>query len=271
MKERIVRITRISIENFKNVSAGDILLENANSKFKASVLGLYGQNGSGKTALIDALSVLKHALCGKAIPNKYSDYVNVDAPFARMKYWFKVLSQNEDIRYDVSYEFKLQKQRNTTGSLKEQDSVINSVGIYDEILSYSYSTSQEKEKFVQVINTNADMPFVPKTKYDILTNKNKTVTTDLLVAKKLARMTSRSFVFSRELLDVIRANCKHEVHKDVIESIVSFGNYELFVFDTTNTGLIALNVPSLTIAAISASPTCLPALRIPSARARTAG
>lgn len=247
MKERIVRITRISIENFKNVSAGDILLENANSKFKASVLGLYGQNGSGKTALIDALSVLKHALCGKAIPNKYSDYVNVDAPFARMKYWFKVLSQNEDIRYDVSYEFKLQKQRNTTGSLKEQDSVINSVGIYDEILSYSYSTSQEKEKFVQVINTNADMPFVPKTKYDILTNKNKTVTTDLLVAKKLARMTSRSFVFSRELLDVIRANCKHEVHKDVIESIVSFGNYELFVFDTTNTGLIALNALPLSL------------------------
>lgn len=38
-----------------------------------------GQNGSGKTALIDALQLLKFALSGKAIPSKYANYVNVDS------------------------------------------------------------------------------------------------------------------------------------------------------------------------------------------------
>lgn len=32
---------------------------------------MYGQNGSGKTVLIDALQLLKFALSGKAIPSKY--------------------------------------------------------------------------------------------------------------------------------------------------------------------------------------------------------
>ena len=110
-----------------------------------------------------------------------------------------------------------------------------------------------KEKMGPVINTNTDAPFIPQTKYDILTNKNKDrkrnkqITTDLLVAKKLAAATSRSFVFSRELLEVIRKNCKHEIHKTILESIVNYGNFELFVFDTTSTGLISLNTLPLSL------------------------
>lgn len=48
-----VRIENIILENFKNVKYGEINLENKKSDYKASILGLYGQNGSGKTALID--------------------------------------------------------------------------------------------------------------------------------------------------------------------------------------------------------------------------
>lgn len=44
-------------------------------------MGLYGQNGSGKTALIDVIALLKLALCGQPIPIKYADYINVDANY----------------------------------------------------------------------------------------------------------------------------------------------------------------------------------------------
>lgn len=53
--------------------------ENNRKSYNSSILGLYGQNGSGKTALIDALSLLKLALCGQPIPVTFADYVNVDA------------------------------------------------------------------------------------------------------------------------------------------------------------------------------------------------
>ena len=96
MANRTVRIENISIENFKNVTQGTLNFENKRKKYKASVLGLYGQNGSGKTALIDAIKLLKFALCGKAIPKKYADYISVDAEYATLKYEFAVRYE-EDI------------------------------------------------------------------------------------------------------------------------------------------------------------------------------
>ena len=75
MVNHIVRIESITIENFKNVAQGTIDFGNKRKEYKASILGLYGQNGSGKTALIDAIQLLKIALCGHSMPHKYADYV----------------------------------------------------------------------------------------------------------------------------------------------------------------------------------------------------
>lgn len=48
MKGVIVRLTSITIQNFKNVIDGTLSFKNNKKDFKSSVLGLYGQNGSGK-------------------------------------------------------------------------------------------------------------------------------------------------------------------------------------------------------------------------------
>ena len=50
-----IRIDNIEINNFKNVKHGVIDL--TSKKQTASVLALYGQNGSGKTALIESIEI----------------------------------------------------------------------------------------------------------------------------------------------------------------------------------------------------------------------
>ena len=77
MKAPTVRLTGISIQNFKNVSSGSLSFINQRKKYKASILGLYGQNGSGKTALIDAIELLQYALSGMPLPSKFADYINI--------------------------------------------------------------------------------------------------------------------------------------------------------------------------------------------------
>ncbi len=61
MENTIVRIESIQIKNFKNVKSGYLNFNNTKKSYRSSVLGLYGQNGSGKTAVIDALALLKYA------------------------------------------------------------------------------------------------------------------------------------------------------------------------------------------------------------------
>ena len=79
MKGRSIRVKKIEISDFKNVKSGILNLENSRKPYKANILGLYGQNGSGKTAVVDALALLKLALQGKQIPSWYTDYINIDA------------------------------------------------------------------------------------------------------------------------------------------------------------------------------------------------
>ena len=73
MVNTTVRIESIEIKNFKNVGYGHLDFEESKKGGRASILGLYGQNGSGKTALIDALELLRLALSGKAIPAYFAD------------------------------------------------------------------------------------------------------------------------------------------------------------------------------------------------------
>mgnify|MGYP000629956416 CR=1 FL=1 len=68
-----VRIMRSEIRNIKNVAYGDVMYMNygsINKKAmcdKTDIVGIYGQNGSGKTALVESLDMLRQILTGSPI------------------------------------------------------------------------------------------------------------------------------------------------------------------------------------------------------------
>lgn len=244
MKNAIVRIESVEIRNFKNVKYGILNFENNRKNYNSSVLGLYGQNGSGKTALIDALSLLKLTLSGKPVPVHFADFVNVDSEFAALKYSFKVLNNDSNAEYSASYEFCIRK------AADESTQNIEYVGngtpkykavIFDEVLSYAYKTADKKVRMMPNVDTRTEEVFVPKSKYSVMIGNNKKTETNLLSDKKLAYSTSRSFVFSGELLNALRQNCKEQYHLELFESLIWYGNYELFVIDTANSGIITMN------------------------------
>ena len=79
MKEKnLVRIVETKLENFKNVNYGDIKFVNySNAEYRAElkgadINGIYGQNGSGKTAIIEAFDILQHIMSGNSI--SYDEY-----------------------------------------------------------------------------------------------------------------------------------------------------------------------------------------------------
>ena len=253
-----VRITNIAIKNFKNVNFGELSFVNNRKNFKASILGLYGQNGSGKTALIDALELLKYALCAMEVPDKFADFINVDSDSAEISYSFDI-ALNETI-YPVVYRLALGReivQVDGNAELFIEEESKYKVKILNEEFHCQTRTPDGKLRMGRMIDTKSTATvFVPVSKYELLVGRSKETSTDLLVSKKLSQKTAKTFVFSKDLLNAVRSNAANQNAGDekkteavhylaLLEALVEFGNIELFVINTANSGLISLNTQPL--------------------------
>jgi AAA15 family ATPase/GTPase len=242
MAKKGVRLTNIKIENFKNVKMGEIDLSNKRKNFKSSILGLYGQNGSGKTALVDAIQLLKYTLCGQSIPSEYADYINVDALSSTFFFQFNI--NIGDSIYEAWYQFSMkmvQDDEQTNFQDDDIEKIKSKVEVFDEVLSYSCLRGEHKVRKSPLIDTRTREVFIPKKKCDELIGTDKSKMMDLLVTKRITQTTSRSFIFSREMINAFRKNCSNEEYLSLIETLVIFANTELFIIKTRNSGLISMN------------------------------
>ena len=102
MKDLIVRLSSLTLENIKNVKNGTIYMPLADNRSMtlggAEILGIYGQNGSGKTAVVDALFFLQCIMIGSDLDQSIVDYIDVDASGAEVNAEFKIYGK--DIRLD---------------------------------------------------------------------------------------------------------------------------------------------------------------------------
>lgn len=87
MKQTVIRFVAIEIDNIKNVKHGRIEFAETRT---GNILGIYGQNGSGKTVVIDCMVLLKSLFSGKKIPSRFYYYINAQSETAHVKYCFEI-------------------------------------------------------------------------------------------------------------------------------------------------------------------------------------
>lgn len=114
-KNSLVRIVETEIENFKNVNFGDIKFVNySNVEYRAElkgsdINGIYGQNGSGKTAVIEALDILQHLISGRSVT--YSEYEGMFNNSKMMKLSTLFYIKCEEKQYKARYEVLLKRDK----------------------------------------------------------------------------------------------------------------------------------------------------------------
>ena len=78
----MIRLQRLVLDNMRNISHG--VLDFDDLPAGGSVTGIYGQNGSGKTTVIDAIGILRALLSGNMLPDTAGDAISVTTGLATL-------------------------------------------------------------------------------------------------------------------------------------------------------------------------------------------
>ena len=241
-----VRIQQAVLQNVKSVEYGEILFNCGKQAVpcgtRSDILGLYGQNGSGKTAFIEALAILKRLMAGSSVPGEYAESITKDKTQAKLKFTFDLQYPNGDKR-TVNYEVNLAAVENDAYHIDEVDAESfegiypYQVKIFDEIISIGGDIDGKKTKMQPVIDsTTIDTSFGPLSKRDNFIGKKLDVLNKLDVSKKLASERSQSFIFSNDLMNIFQENSDYYVYYQVLLELRHFARYFLFVLDMRTTG-----------------------------------
>ena len=248
----IVRIKKVTLDNFKNVEHGEIVL-NCGREFvpcetESDILGIYGQNGSGKTAFVEALAILQALMRGGPVDDAYADCVAIGKECANLEFVFDIQYPNDIIR-EATYSFCLgSKPRNKEEIAEkykysyEMPEKANKVIVYNEKFSLIWESASKRQLIIDTSSNN--VPFTPDTKRKELVGGGKEDLAEMKVRKQLAKETSRSFVFMESTFKMFNKkdpDAKNSIPFKVLIDLRYYARKYLYVIDTKSAGLIRLN------------------------------
>lgn len=235
MKKPIVRLSSLQLTNIKNVKKGTIYMPNTVNKIlsadKAEILGIYGQNGSGKTAIVDALYFLQKVMIGADLDQSLEDYMDMDSDTAEIFADFNLFMNG--IVFEIGYRLSLSREEKV-------------VVISRETLSGAKNENgirTNKTVFMDYQRDQTNTIFKPQKRLDEILEENKDIKTDLIVARKMAEKSNCSYIFGESSRDIFCREYKNgfQQFSVIISSLFEFALKDLFVIRNTHSGVISAN------------------------------
>lgn len=243
----IVRIQKIELNNFKNVRKGEIVFNCGrhpdSQDTEVDILGIYGQNGSGKTSVIAAIAILKKVMSGKKVPPRFSDCIAEGAAYAKLTFVFglQYLSDTDSYTRTISYSFKIKSIPNTACD-KHSDFVplySKKIEVFDERISASGLFNGELQNRQDILTTShGKYPIGPVRKIKEYVGSDKdSVYNDLVENQRIAAKDSKSFVFSIETLELFYQHSNNSEYFRVLLDLRQYANYYLCAIDSRSIGV----------------------------------
>ncbi|MDR1770656.1 MAG: ATP-binding protein [Hungatella sp.] len=234
--QTMVRISEIELKGFKNTQYGRIVMPSAGNKDffskTADILGIYGQNGSGKTAVIEAMELVQTLLTGRPLSKEAVHYISKDAETCTITVKFIIQTDSKK----AMAEYSVQLKRITKSEFEI---------IHETLSSAAWSGEKfESKKNVIDFGLHSEGPiFTPKYRLEDLIRENDENKVNLSVAKKIAGKDLVSFIFGPEGRGVFlsAADGASQDYAYIIQSIYQYAGMNLFVISNAHAGAISMD------------------------------
>ena len=232
--EYLVRLLSVGLNGFKNCIHGSFKMPNMlNDNYDSAnseVLGIYGQNGSGKTAVLDALTILQYIFRSQTIPSNTAHYICNTCNEMSLDFSFYICVGEKEyiIYYTIAF-----------GRSGEEHAVIKS-----ESLSFStIENGVRKGKVGLVVYDESDdaSEFRPSTKYNELIRADKDNGLNIRFARLLAEKDHKSFVFSNEFHVAWEKTGEDSHWNYIIQTLHNYSYRDFFVIISSDRWPISAN------------------------------
>lgn len=235
-----VLLTDISIENFKNVESSIIQITKIPVSLgdTSTIKGIYGQNGSGKTTVIQALDIFKNIVLRKPLREDMFFYILAGKKSCTLSFSFYIAQDDDKTKYKINYSVSIEKDES------------GKCHFSNETLKRSrYIENEGWNNFLPVFKCTFDDPikvFEPKNKYESLIKANKENIVNLSVAYKLAKEKNISLLFSKDLSNILKDSEDSELYT-LVSIITKYTKHKLFIIQNSHNGIISLDVMPLAV------------------------
>lgn len=240
--KRVVRIRKVWLKNFKNTAYGEVEIpeteQGAPFDYHSGILGIYGQNGSGKTAVIEALAIIKRLLSGNSLRQlPINDYIMSGCENCTLGVRFSIEREDENgyLKIYTDYEVCFARSEAELGE------------ICSELLKAEKNDNGKPFRRTLIdYDTARDVDcFSPKYRYQALA-KTKEKEVAVSVAQRMAKKEQESFIFSKEGLGALAGLSFSDFDCGrIVDDLNRYANDSLFVIPNAHSALISLGENTL--------------------------
>lgn len=220
-KNSIIRFLSLELNNMKNVENGTVYVNGFTKKDgwtkynldSSDVIGIYGQNGSGKTSIIQALILLRMAVLGDkfSLPSKefqkyiLEDYITKGKDNIKLISRFLISDGNESkiIEYVLSFILK-----QTSDSSVNQRNLVFLDAEEINILNTDLSSTDLSLKYSQ----NSKQIFEPISLYNQIIESKPELAVTFQVCKVLSEKECSSYLFNPEMQKIYQSSMFSEIY-----------------------------------------------------------
>lgn len=261
MESRIVKLKAVELENFKNVKYGKIEFKEDKESGKISnILGIYGQNGSGKTSVINTLNLFRIVISGQKLNPNFCNFISCDSKSAAITLEFRIIDKKET--YRVFYKFEIRKTYKGgafpeninmeynkimglgDGTYNNEDKEIT-VEVFREKLTYSKFEDNQWRKSITIVEydmDDEDYTFRPIKNYREIANSTAKKV-GFGIAKGLSQENGTSFIFSPKTFSLLLSSFAKTSPENsrIMATLRNFAIFNLFVIQNDDLGAITTN------------------------------